>query len=62
MTIHLPECFGEPAWRRVVKTMEDVPDSVFEGIPADSSEQLDHYIYRSPRNARYQALQEPTRT
>jgi putative addiction module CopG family antidote len=44
-----PRATAEPTWRRVLKTMEDVPDSVFEGIPADSSEQLDHYVYGSPR-------------
>ncbi len=39
----------EPAWRKVVELMKEVPDAVFDRIPADSSEQLDHYIYGSPR-------------
>lgn len=34
-----------PPWQRVLENMKDVPDSVFEQIPADSSEQLDHYLY-----------------
>jgi Arc/MetJ-type ribon-helix-helix transcriptional regulator len=38
-----------PAWRRVIETMSDVPDEVFDRIPADSSEQLDHYVYGTPK-------------
>jgi Arc/MetJ-type ribon-helix-helix transcriptional regulator len=37
-----------PAWKRVVETMSDVPDDVFDRIPADSSEQLDLYLYGTP--------------
>jgi Arc/MetJ-type ribon-helix-helix transcriptional regulator len=40
---------AEPAWRRVLENMKAVPDAVFDRIPADSSEQLDHYLYGSPR-------------
>jgi len=40
---------GEPAWKRVLENMQSVPDAVFDRIPADSSEQLDHYLYGSPR-------------
>jgi putative addiction module CopG family antidote len=39
----------EPAWKRVLENMKAVPDEVFDRIPADSSEQLDHYLYGSPR-------------
>ncbi len=38
-----------PAWRRVLDHMNAVPDEVFDRIPADSSEQLDHYIYGTPK-------------
>jgi len=38
-----------PAWKRVLDNMKDVPDAVFDGIPADSSEQLDHYLYGTPK-------------
>ena len=38
-----------PAWKRVLDNMQAVPDEVFERIPADSSEQLDHYLYGTPK-------------
>jgi putative addiction module CopG family antidote len=38
-----------PAWRRVLDIMGKVPEDVFDRIPADSSEQLDHYIYGTPK-------------
>ena len=38
-----------PAWQRVLDHMNAVPDEVFDSIPADSSEQLDHYIYGTPK-------------
>jgi Arc/MetJ-type ribon-helix-helix transcriptional regulator len=38
-----------PAWETLLKNMEDVPDEVFDRIPADSSAQLDHYLYGSPK-------------
>ncbi len=44
-----PELAAQPAWQLVLENMAKVPDEVFEGIPADASEQLDHYIYGSPR-------------
>ena len=40
-----------PAWKRVLENMKDVPDDVFDQIPADSSEQLDHYLYDMPRRS-----------
>src|SRR5947209_10450414 len=39
----------DPAWRRVLEVMQDLPDEVFDQIPADSSAQLDHYLYGSPK-------------
>ncbi len=44
-----PPAGPEPAWRRVLETMQDVPDEVFDRIPADSSAQLDHYLYGTPK-------------
>jgi Arc/MetJ-type ribon-helix-helix transcriptional regulator len=44
-----PIAASVPAWQRVLDIMSDVPDEVFDRIPADSSEQLDHYIYGSPK-------------
>jgi Arc/MetJ-type ribon-helix-helix transcriptional regulator len=38
-----------PAWERVLRNMEAVPDEVFDRIPADSSAQLDHYLYGAPK-------------
>jgi putative addiction module CopG family antidote len=38
-----------PAWQRVLENMKQVPDEIFDRIPADSSEQLDHYIYGTPK-------------
>ncbi len=38
-----------PAWKRVLENLKDVPDAAFDQVPADSSEQLDHYLYGTPR-------------
>ncbi len=38
-----------PAWKRLLENMKDVPDEVFDRIPADSSAQLDHYLYGTPK-------------
>jgi Arc/MetJ-type ribon-helix-helix transcriptional regulator len=38
-----------PAWQRVLENMKDVPDAAFDRVPSDSSEQLDHYLYGTPR-------------
>jgi hypothetical protein len=38
-----------PAWKRIIESMKAVPDEVFDRIPADSSEQLDHYLYGTPK-------------
>ena len=38
-----------PAWQRVLENMQSVPDEVFDRIPSDSSEQLDHYLYGTPK-------------
>jgi Arc/MetJ-type ribon-helix-helix transcriptional regulator len=38
-----------PAWQRLLENMKNVPDEVFDRIPTDSSEQLDHYLYGTPK-------------
>ena len=38
-----------PAWQRILEHMKQVPNEVFNRIPVDSSEQLDHYIYGTPK-------------
>jgi putative addiction module CopG family antidote len=38
-----------PAWQRVLDIMGKVPDTAFDRMPVDSSEQLDHYIYGTPK-------------
>lgn len=35
----------ESAWQRVLEDFAALPDEVFDRIPADSAEQLDHYLY-----------------
>jgi putative addiction module CopG family antidote len=37
------------AWQRLLTIMQNVPDEVFDRMPSDSSEQLDHYIYGTPK-------------
>ena len=38
-----------PAWQLVLDHMSDVTDEEFARMPADSSEQLDHYVYGTPK-------------
>jgi hypothetical protein len=38
-----------PAWQRVLDNMSDVPDEEFARMPANGSEQLDHYVYGTPK-------------
>ena len=39
----------KPSWMRVLENMQDLSDELFEEIPTDSSEQLDHYLYGTPK-------------
>src|SRR6266446_4963827 len=39
----------EPTWQRVVDEVKAIPDQLFECIPSDGSEQLDHYLYATPK-------------
>jgi hypothetical protein len=52
-----PPAAGEPsvavpAWKQVLDHMKDLPDEEFDRMPADSSEQLDHYLYGTPKRPR----------
>lgn len=36
-------------WDAIQDIVKDVPDDVWERLPADGSEQHDHYLYGSPK-------------
>lgn len=36
-------------WDVIQDIVKDVPDEVWERVPADGSEQHDHYLYGSPK-------------
>ena len=36
-------------WDVIQDIVKDVPDEVWERLPADGSEQHDHYLYGSPK-------------
>ncbi len=40
---------AEPAWQRVLHIMGQIPDTELDRLPADGAEQLDHYIYGTPK-------------
>src|SRR5437879_2417269 len=44
-----PESDLPPPCQMILDVMKDVPDDAFDRIPADSSEQLDHYVYGTPK-------------
>ena len=39
----------KPIWEKFEEIAAGIPKEVWDKIPADSSEQLDHYLYGSPR-------------
>jgi Arc/MetJ-type ribon-helix-helix transcriptional regulator len=39
----------KPIWEKFADIAATMPKETWDNIPADSSEQLDHYIYGSPR-------------
>lgn len=39
----------KPSWMLVLEQMQDLPDELFDSIPTDSSEQLDHYLHGMPK-------------
>jgi Arc/MetJ-type ribon-helix-helix transcriptional regulator len=40
---------SKPIWEKFEDIAAGIPQEVWDKIPADSSEQLDHYLYGSPR-------------
>lgn len=51
-----------PAWKQVLENMQAVPDEVFDRIPADSSEQLDHYLYGTQKRTPKGGVFSPTQS
>ena len=40
---------NKPIWEKFEEIAAGIPKEVWDKIPADSSEQLDHYLYGTPR-------------
>ncbi len=38
-----------PIWERIAERSCDVPDEVWETLPADGAAEVDHYIYGTPK-------------
>lgn len=36
-------------WDRIIESGKSIPDEVWAELPVDGSEQLDHYLYGSPK-------------
>lgn len=39
----------KPIWERIPEIFSEIPDEEWDKVPADGSEQLDHYIYGTPK-------------
>ncbi len=39
----------KPLWQQIAELRESVPDEEWDKLPVDGAEQLDHYIYGSPK-------------
>jgi Arc/MetJ-type ribon-helix-helix transcriptional regulator len=40
---------GKPIWERILEMTAEVPEEEWDKLPVDSSEQLDHYVYGTPK-------------
>ena len=40
---------AHPIWEEIAAIIKDVPEEEFRKLPHDSAEQLDHYIYGTPK-------------
>jgi hypothetical protein len=40
---------AKPVWEEILELTADVPDEVWDKLPADLAEQHDHYIYGTPK-------------
>jgi len=43
---------GPPIWERIEDLLRDIPATELTRLPADGSEQHDHYIYGTPKRER----------
>jgi hypothetical protein len=43
---------SRPIWEVITEISEDIPDEEWDKIPNDSSINLDHYLYGTPRKAK----------
>src|SRR5262245_6040546 len=41
----------KPIWEVAIERMSIVPDDELERLPADGAEQLDHYLYGTPKRS-----------
>jgi hypothetical protein len=39
----------KPLWETILEITSEVPDEEWDRLPVDSSAQLDHYVYGTPR-------------
>jgi hypothetical protein len=40
---------AKPVWEEILELTADVPEEVWDKLPADLAEQHDHYIYGTPK-------------
>ncbi len=41
---------AKPVWKIVAELGRQIPDEVWASVPTDLSKNLDHYLYRSPKD------------
>lgn len=41
-----------PIWEEIANIIKDVPEEEFRKLPHDGAEQLDHYIYGTPKRSK----------
>lgn len=42
---------ARPIWEEIEDIIKDVPEEEFKKLPRDGAEQLDHYIYGTPKRS-----------
>lgn len=42
---------ARPIWEEIADIIKDVPEEEFKKLPRDGAEQLDHYIYGTPKRS-----------
>ncbi len=40
---------GKTIWEKIKEHAKEIPDEVWEQMPADGAEQHDHYLYGTPK-------------